>query len=184
MGTIGDYSKVKSGFAFKSDWWQKVGVPVIKIGSISDNAIKRDNCDFVDESKIGYARDSRAKYGDIVIAMTGATIGKIAINYNKELYLVNQRVGLFNLGNEPMNKAPFLYITLLTDFVQNEIKSVGGDSAQANISGSDIEKIEFILPNEDATNEFNKKTKCILEMISNIWNENEKLTEMLSVVMA
>ena len=91
------------------------------------------------------------------------------------MYLVNQRVGLFNLGNEPMNKAPFLYITLLTDFVQNEIKSVGGDSAQANISGSDIEKIEFILPNEDATNEFNKKTKCILEMISNIWNENEKL---------
>ncbi|MCQ2605532.1 MAG: restriction endonuclease subunit S [Bacteroidales bacterium] len=183
MGTLGEYAKVKSGFAFKSDWWQKEGIPVIKIGSINDNAIKKANCDFVDDSKIEYAKDSRAKFGDIVIAMTGATIGKIAINYNRELYLVNQRVGLFNLGKEPIKKAPFLYFTLLRDFVQNEIVSVGGDSAQANISGNDIEKIEIILPDEKSICEFNKNVELVLQMISSIWNENEKLTELLSMVM-
>lgn len=184
MGTLGEYSKVKSGFAFKSGWWKKEGTPVIKIGSISDHTIKIKNCDFVDNTKVEYAKDSCAKFGDIVIAMTGATIGKIAINYNKESILVNQRVGLFNLGNEPIKKVPFLYLTLLRDLVQNEIKSVGGDSAQANISGNDIEKIEIILPKETIIEEFNQKTKLLFELTSHIWNENEKLTEMLSLMMA
>ena len=30
-GCIGDYCSVKSGFAFKSSWWTKVGVTVIKM---------------------------------------------------------------------------------------------------------------------------------------------------------
>ena len=37
VGTIGDYCKVKSGYAFKSSWWTDKGDKIIKIKNISEN---------------------------------------------------------------------------------------------------------------------------------------------------
>ncbi len=142
MGTIGEYATVKSGFAFNSTWWQKSGIPVIKIGNISNLTIDDTECDYVDEQKMAIAENYIAKEGDIIIAMTGATLGKIAI-ISKGCFLVNQRVGLFDLGDSPINTAAFLYVLLQQDFVQNDIFTVGGDSAQANVSNNDIEKISI-----------------------------------------
>jgi type I restriction enzyme S subunit len=79
VASIGKYSKVKSGFAFKSEWWQNSGVPVIKIGSINNNTIDKDSLDFVSADKVEKAKNYRVQEGDIVIAMTGATIGKIGL---------------------------------------------------------------------------------------------------------
>lgn len=102
MGTLGEYSTVKSGFAFKSDWWQTAGIPVIKIGNIDDNTIDYSTCDCVDESHVDVAKKSIANEYSIVIAMTGATLGKIAlVPQNSKVVLVNQRVGLFDLGTNP-----------------------------------------------------------------------------------
>ena len=92
MGTIGEYSKVNSGYAFPSNWWRSNGIPVIKIGDITNNTIDEKGCDCVDENKFEYAKKNVANKGDIVIAMTGATLGKIAI-VPKNRLLVNQRVG-------------------------------------------------------------------------------------------
>ncbi|WP_194173961.1 restriction endonuclease subunit S, partial [Parabacteroides distasonis] len=52
VGTIGDYVKVKSGFAFKSIWWKDSGVPVIKIKNISNNTIDFHECSFVENDKV------------------------------------------------------------------------------------------------------------------------------------
>ena len=178
MGTLGDYSPLKPGFAFKSEWWQNYGIPVIKISSINNHIISKNNCDFVDYSRIILAKDFQAKYGDIVIAMTGATIGKIAINLNRdETYLVNQRVGLFNLGDNPINKAPFLYFKLQQDNIYNEVLSIGGGSAQANISNKDIDKIEIILPDINTISKFNTVCKLLFYILSIKWNEINILNE-------
>ena len=144
MGTLGEYAKVRSGYAFPSEWWQKEGIPVIKISNIVNNSIITDECDCVSLTNSVFARNYIANTGDIVIAMTGATLGKIAIVPQDGL-LVNQRVGLFDLGSNPLNRAPYLYWMLQQDDVQNEIVTVGGDSAQANVSTSDIENIEIAM---------------------------------------
>src|SRR5574344_1387738 len=147
MGTIGEYATAKSGFAFKSDWWQEAGIPVIKIGSIQNNSISLSNCDFVDAKIIALAKSYKAQFGDIVIAMTGATLGKIGlVPQINNLFLVNQRVGIFDLGDNPIAKSPFLYFLLQEQYVQNEITTVGGDSAQENVSNSDIENVKIIIP--------------------------------------
>ena len=39
VATLGTYCDVKSGYAFKSDWWQEDGVKVIKIANIKDLTI-------------------------------------------------------------------------------------------------------------------------------------------------
>ena len=185
MGTLGDYATVKSGFAFKSDWWQPSGVPVIKIGNIDENTIDYTTCDCVDKSHIDVARKSVAKENSIVIAMTGATLGKIAlVPQNSKTVLVNQRVGLFDLGVKPDERAPFLYYLLQQDYVQDEILSVGGDSAQANVSNSDIERIKVLYPPEEIMNEFNGQCRWVLESISCYKQENQTLTQMQTLLLS
>lgn len=185
MGTLGDYATVKSGFAFKSDWWQPSGVPVIKIGNIDENTIDYTTCDCVDKSHIDVARKSVAKENSIVIAMTGATLGKIAlVPQNSKTVLVNQRVGLFDLGVKPDERAPFLYYLLQQDYVQDEILSVGGDSAQANVSNSDIERIKVFYPPEEIMNEFNGQCRWVLESISCYKQENQTLTQMQTLLLS
>lgn len=184
-GTIGEYAKVKSGFAFKSDWWQKKGIPIIKIGSIQNNTIEISDNDYVDNDFLNIAREYKAQFGDVVIAMTGATIGKIAlIPKHKNFYLVNQRVGLFNLGNNPIEKMPFLYFVLQQDDVQKEILSVGGSSAQENISATDIENIKISLRHNADIEIFNNKCTTFFQSISKYKYQNQKLKELLSLLLA
>ena len=77
------------------------------------------------------------KAGDLLIAMTGATIGKFAmVPYSSEVLLVNQRVGKFFLGNNPVEKLPFIYCTLKQPEVYGEVVNRGQGSAQPNISAS------------------------------------------------
>ena len=94
---MGEYANVRSGYAFPSEWWQREGIPVIKISDICNNTINPKMCDCVSLDKYEYAKNYTADKGDIVIAMTGATLGKIAVVPQKG-FLVNQRVGLFNIG--------------------------------------------------------------------------------------
>lgn len=183
MGTLGDYTIVKSGYAFPSNWWRNTGIPVIKIGDIMNNTIDVKGCDCVDENKFEYAKKNVTIKGDIVIAMTGATLGKIAI-VPKNRLLVNQRVGLFDLGEIPIERAPFLYWLLQQDEIQKEIVTVGGDSAQANVSNIDIERIEISLATKDSIEWFNSNAGILLKQIMIKNEENEKLTELQSLLLA
>lgn len=185
IASIGKYSKVKSGYAFKSEWWQSSGIPVIKIGSINNNTIDKDSLDFVCTDKVEKAKNYRVQEGDIVIAMTGATIGKIGLvpKLNHTI-LVNQRVGIFDLGKKPIDKTAFLYFNLLNDFVQNEIKNVGGDSAQANISNGQIQEIEMLYPKSDLILNFNRIGKPIIETILQKIAENQKLSELKDLLLS
>lgn len=185
IASIGKYSKVKSGFAFKSDWWQNSGIPVIKIGSINNNTIDNYSLDFVSNDKLEKAKNYIVQKGDIVIAMTGATIGKIGLVPElNDTILVNQRVGMFDLGKKPIERAAFLYFNLLNDFVQNEIKNVGGDSAQANISNGQIQEIVMLYPTIDLIHKFNKIGKPIIESILRKIKENQKLTELKELLLS
>ena len=185
MGTLGDYATVKSGFAFKSDWWKGKGLPVIKIGNIADNTIDFSTCDCVDDVHLNEAQKSIAKAGSIVIAMTGATLGKIALVPEcKKTVLVNQRVGLFDLGENPQSKAPFLYYLLQQDDVQAEILSVGGDSAQANVSNADIEKIKVAYPSKEVLDSFNQRCGTILKSFCIYKQENQTLTQMQTLLLS
>lgn len=184
IGNIGKYSSVKSGFAFKSEWWKKEGIPVIKIGSISDNSIKYDNVAFVDSEKLKRAKNYVVKKGDIVIAMTGATIGKIGLvtDISDEI-LVNQRVGMFDLGSHPIEKASFLYFTLQQKYVIDEIHNVGGDSAQANISNGQIEKI-FMFEENNIINKFNSLFEKIINVILNKIEENNLNNNLKNILLS
>lgn len=165
---------MKSGFAFKSDWWQSAGVPVIKIANI-DNFLNMKDCSFVSSDKIKLAKEFIAKQGDIVFAMTGATLGKFCIVPKHDgTYLVNQRVGKFFIKN---NNLPFLYCTLKTKEVFESIINLGSGSAQPNISAIDVNNL-LVKYDKLLVENFNKLLNPIFIKIINNSYTIQKLNEL------
>ena len=158
-GSIGSYCDVKSGFAFKSDWWTTEGYKVIKIANIVNNSIDLDSCNCVITEHANKANNFYVQSGDIVIAMTGATTGKIGmVPLCSEPIVVNQRVGKFFLGDNPIEKAPFLFATLLYSRVIRHLQPDGTTgSAQDNLSADNIKDIAIVLPEQAVIDTFNQQ---------------------------
>lgn len=184
-GSIGDYCDVKSGFAFKSDWWTNAGYKVVKIANIANNTIDLDNCDCVISEHAQKSNKFYAKSGDILIAMTGATTGKIGIvPMNNESIVVNQRVGKFSIGDNPVKKAPFLFSTLLYGDVVNHLQPNGtAGSAQDNLSADDIKDIAIVLPKQPIIDAFNRQHIPHLEMMMSNWAEIRSLNKMTETLL-
>ena len=179
VGTIGNYVKVKSGYAFKSAWWDSKGIAVIKIKDINNGTLNLTDCSFVSEKNASSAQEFIINGGEILIAMTGATIGKFAIVPKMNHHaLVNQRVGKFFLGENPFDKVSFLYCILNQSSVYEEIVSRGDGSAQPNISPSGIESIKIVIPNSFILDKFNRLMKFNFQKITENIYENNKLVDL------
>ena len=159
QGSIGSYCDIKSGFAFKSDWWTTEGYKVIKIANIVNNFIDLDSCDCVIAEHANKANNFYVQSGDILIAMTGATTGKIGmVPLCSEPIVVNQRVGKFFLGDNPIAKAPFLFATLLYSRVVRHLQPDGtAGSAQDNLSADNIKDVAIVLPEQTVIDTFNQQ---------------------------
>lgn len=173
---IGDIARVKSGYAFKSEWWIDEGVPVIKIKDIQGNTIDFNDLSHVSVEHAEIAKQFYVVEGDLLIAMTGATIGKMAlVPYSEKQLVVNQRVGKFFLGENPAENVSFLYMTLQQNWVQDLIVMIAGsNAAQPNISPFDIEKIKIVY-NKDMVDEYNRRLAAFINQILQLRKQNQNL---------
>lgn len=185
IGSIGSYCDVKSGFAFKSDWWTTEGYKVIKIANIVNNTIDLDNCDCVKSEHANKAQNFYVQSGDILIAMTGATTGKIGIvPLCNEPIVVNQRVGKFFLGEKPIEKAPFLYSTLIYSRVIRHLQPDGtAGSAQDNLSADNIKDIAIVLPEQPVIDRFNQQHIPHIKAIMSNCAEIRMLNRLAEIVL-
>lgn len=173
---IGEICYVQNGYAFKSKDFQEQGeVGIIKIKNINGNVVDIKNTDFVDASVVS-SLDKKFKIesGALLIAMTGAEVGKIGLVPLTEQNLwLNQRVGMFQEKIAYGNL--FMYLLLSTDTYQTAIQNSALGSAQPNISASAIESIRAIIPPAELIEEFGKILKPIFEKILDNLAENETL---------
>ena len=89
-------SDTSTGFAFSSDDYTDDGIPLIRIGDICpDGNIDIENAKKLPIEYLRIYRESIIKKGDILMAMTGATIGKAGQYQFDEPGLLNQRVCKF-----------------------------------------------------------------------------------------
>lgn len=173
---IGEISYVQNGYAFKSTDFKELGeVGIVKIKNINGNVVDIENTDFV-EANVVQRLDKKFKVesGSLLIAMTGAEVGKIGLVplTEKNLWL-NQRVGMFKekiaFGNL------YMYLLLSTDTYYAAIQNSALGSAQPNISSSAIESIRAIIPTEDLIEQFGKIVSPMFEKILDNLAENETL---------
>ena len=147
-GYIIQMISLQNGYAFKSKDFSEIGIyKIIKIKNIDNKIVDIVNTDFVSEDIAKQCADKfQIKNGAILIAMTGAEIGKLGIvPKNSDNLLLNQRVGMFL---PKFNGAEFLaYLYFITDYGQEYIWNAATGSAQPNISGYQIEQAPFpIIP--------------------------------------
>ena len=168
VGKLREVSKLKSGYAFKSkDFIEDSNFKALKIKDLKGNGnVSISQISSIDKkcTKIDRVKYFRLKQGDIVLAMSGNTTGKIGVvpPHSQEIYL-NQRVGKFFLKDEYQKS--FIYNFLMSGNFEDKILSMGYGSAQPNISPSQIEAIDIIFPNIDKQNEYLKISNPIYEKV-------------------
>lgn len=133
-----------AGFAFKSDDYIEDGIPVIRIGDIDkDGQVSIGNVKTLPLDYLGAYRQYIVNSGDCLMAMTGATIGKVGKFYSEKA-LLNQRVCKF-LTRDGLN-ADFMWFFLNTNGFKEHVRLYGFGGAQPNISEEQIIMFPLVLP--------------------------------------
>ena len=176
--TLGNLIKVQGGYAFKSEKFQKTGIPIIRISNLPQNAsfVELDDCVYYEKGKY----DSfEVHKGDLLIAMSGATTGKTAIYNSNTLAYLNQRVGLFKSTNGECLYYPLLYAVVSTPVFRNQLATRLIAGAQPNISSSDIETIRISIPQ----NNEQKKIAHLLSLLDErIATQNKIINKLQSLI--
>lgn len=141
---LGRFCNVQGGFSFKSENFLTSGIPVIRIGDIQNGKINLLNTVFWSlENNI--PNQFSICFNDAVIAMSGATIGKIGIYQSHYPALINQRVGKFIIKKPEISK-DFVNQFISSGIYQNSLLRLLEQGAQPNISSKQLESIFVFLP--------------------------------------
>lgn len=138
----------KNGFAFKSNLFREDGLPIIRITNVDGKTINLSDVKYFNPEDYRENTESyKVSYGDVLIAMSGATTGKIGFYAHEDVAYLNQRVGKFLPKKDKLNNR-YLYHYLLSKI--DAIYILAGGGAQPNLSSNALmEKIEVPIPCPD-----------------------------------
>lgn len=149
---LGEVCEFINGFAFKSSLFKDEGLPIIRITNINGVSIDLSDVKFFD--LMDYKSNLQSfsvSFGDILIAMSGATTGKIGYYDNKDIAYLNQRVGKF-VPN--VNKLNNRYLFHFLHSKTAELYIMAGGGAQPNLSSNKLMNELYIpLPPLEVQNE-------------------------------
>ncbi|NEN21590.1 restriction endonuclease subunit S [Escherichia coli] len=132
--TLKDVCDFKNGFAFKSSLFKETGLPIVRITNIDGFNVDLDEVKYF--SLNDYKEDLSSfevSMGNILIAMSGATTGKVGIYKKGIKCYLNQRVGKF-IPKENILNNNYLYHFLLLN--TETIYILAGGGAQPNLSSN------------------------------------------------
>ena len=184
IGTLGNYSKVISGYAFKSDSFRTDnGIPIIKIKNIQREYVEIDGEYFVDTSYLSLDPKFHCIKDDILISLTGShitlpnsVVGRVAKYHYEYTSLLNQRGGKIVVTNPDKLENNYLYYYLCQNEIRIKLAQFGrGGANQCNISPSNVESIPIILP----PLETQKRIASILSTYDDLIENNLKRIKLL-----
>lgn len=140
----GDIAPLRGGFAFKSNEYCSEGVPIVRISNIlSDGSV---GSDFAYYNEQNYDEVYTLYDGAAVLAMSGATTGKVSVLYAEkgQKYYQNQRVGYF----VPTDTCEYSFIRTImrSQLFADQLSAVLVAGAQPNVSSKEIDGFEFMIP--------------------------------------
>ena len=149
---LSDVCNFESGYAFSSDDYKDKGTPLVRISNIQDGLVSLDNCVYI-EGDI----DKRfiINNGDLLIAMSGATTGKMGVYQYDCPALLNQRVGNIKVNT------PLLLQKYRDYFMQSQgdlILKLSYGGAQPNVSAKIISDLFIPIPS------LNEQEKIVAEI--------------------
>ena len=136
------YAEFSSGYSFKTECFQKDGVPIIRISNINGDKVTVDNVVYYSNSFWDKNPSFRVNKYDILIAMSGATTGKTGMFLSDTHALLNQRVAIIKPTLNCSTKEFLLVLTKMESFLE-QIKLYSAGCAQPNISIKQLKNIKI-----------------------------------------
>ncbi|VGV17665.1 type I restriction modification DNA specificity domain-containing protein [Streptococcus pyogenes] len=169
---LGEVSPLRGGYAFESDKFQSDGIKIIRISNILSSGIIGG--EFAHYHQINNDDKYLLTGGSALIAMSGATTGKVSILNTEEKYYQNQRVGYFM----DLNKIHYNFIIAFLKSLNfnKQIQSVLVAGAQPNISSKEIDNFQILYPRHNVEQEAIGNFFQTLDQ--QIAQSEEKLTEL------
>jgi len=162
-----DVVQIQGGYAFKSTLFGVGLNKVLKIGDINPY-ISLKNFTGEISTETPDIRFSVQK-GDYLMALSGATFGKVGKIIDDGIAFINQRVATFRTNQIH----EFFYQFIQSDKFKNYIKSIPSASAQPNISNSDIGRYFAPIPSIEEQQKIASFLSSIDQKIKNLGSQIE-----------
>jgi len=175
------YVFLRHGYQFRNFDFTSTGIKVIKITQLkASGELEVNDVSYISEDRLDEFRDILIVEGDILMALTGGTIGKI-IRAPKieEPLLQNYRVGNFFPKNDLIIK-DFLFWVLSSDLILKQIFYDQRETGQPNIGKEDFGRMFFVLPS--STNEQDKIVEFIKSEINRIDAKKAKTKKLIDLL--
>lgn len=142
---LSDVCVLKHGFQFLDEHFRKNGVGVVKIGNLRDGGgIKEENLTFVSHDLAQKLSNFLLNEGDVLMALTGGTLGKVSVVNTKKTLLQNYRVGNF-IPKSHLSKK-YLNQILISFYIKRAIDKLVNEAAQPNFGKQDFDKLFIPIP--------------------------------------
>ena len=183
FGSIGNLIGFQSGFAYKSSKFVDDGFPVIKIKNIGNNRVDFSSTNFIDQKYADATEKFQLEPGNLLIAMTGATVGKVGyVPFSNNPGFLNQRVGRFQNLNDS-NNTHFIFCLFSQGNGLSQIINLAGGAAQPNISGDQILSVKTVIPQNELLSKFNDSVSSNFDLILKLENQNKLLKESRDILL-
>jgi len=179
---LGDLVQVVGGYAFQSELFSENGEGIVRISNLEDGTLNLNNLARILREKLGKGVRYAVEPGDVLIAMSGATTGKLGVvplDLEVKLYQ-NQRVGNFKILNPNRIERTFLISFLKSRYYQSNIWQLAWGAAQPNISSKQLESAKMILPSFDQQQRFAIQAAAIERLKSKSQTSIESLDSLFT----
>ncbi len=143
-GSLESIADVISGYAFKSTWFDKGQDKVIRISDFDNGIVDLSKAKTVDASENRVSEQFIAREGDVLMALSGATTGKIGVvGKSVDGAYVNQRVAIIR-AKSPDSRSYIRY--LFSGERLSSLLMTAGGAAQPNLSPKTLKSLLIPLP--------------------------------------
>lgn len=175
-----EFAFLRHGHQFRRYDFVESGIPVVKIGQCKrDGSLDLSNCNFIDSSRLSEFQEDRIYKDDLLMALTGGTLGKVTWVENDYGDLVqNYRVGnFFNIEGKSIKR--FLMYILMSSIFQKLVESKVNQGAQPNIGKENIDNMLVPIPSLSKQKALVEKFDVIMKNQTEIIkSQTQKLTHL------
>lgn len=184
-GMLNNLAEVIGGYAFRGEDFGDTGFPVVKIKDITPPYVDIENTERIDSNSYDFEKLEKFKLtkGDYLVAMTGATIGKVGRIISGEMSYLNQRVAKIK-ARQNLADNNFVYYLIRSKSFERYINAISsGSSVQQNISAGDIGGFPIFYPvNKKEQEEIATVLLSLDNKIELLQKQNEILEEIAKAI--
>ena len=180
MAVLGDYIRIKHGFAFKGDYITPDDNGVVLVTPVNFEIVggfKEKKCKFFSAE---YPKEYVLQAGDLIVTMTDLSKQSDTLGYSaivpksSRTYLHNQRIGLVDVFSPEAEKS-YIYWFMRTQKYQKTIVATASGSTVKHTSPSRICAVEVDLPPIDEQ----RRVASILDAMEKRIQSNNRINDNL-----